>query len=82
MTHEYIFTRDILRSIRPRDQENLSKVTRPFPRWEGSGNETREQGGGLPPLRNTHMTEAAYYACIVYVRRYVKLPRRPDDWTA
>ena len=26
--------------ICPRDQENLSKVTRPFPGWEGSGNET------------------------------------------
>ena len=24
----------------------------------------------LPPLRNTHMTTATYYACIVYVRRY------------
>ena len=24
----------------------------------------------LPPLRNTHMTRATYYACIVYVRRY------------
>ena len=25
----------------------------------------------LPPLRNTHLTKATYYACIVYVRRYV-----------
>ena len=24
----------------------------------------------LQPLRNTHMTTATYYACIVYVRRY------------
>ena len=24
----------------------------------------------LPPLRNTHMTTATYYACIVNVRRY------------
>ena len=30
----------------------------------------------LPPLRNTHMTEAAYYACIVYVR-IVSCPDRP-----
>ena len=32
--------------ICPRDQENLSKVTRPFPGWEGSGNETTIYGVG------------------------------------
>ena len=29
----------------------------------------------LPPLRNTHMTKATYYACIVYVCRYAAATR-------
>ena len=45
MTHEYILTRDILRSNPPTRPRNLSKVTRPFPRWEGSGNETSTKEG-------------------------------------